>query len=78
MVLPAPQFSVKVNGVMDPLMFGYITEVVVDTNIFIPSMCTITLEDSMNTVGLTKFVDNALLYRLGAPLEVSAKTFDRK
>ncbi len=78
MVLPVPHFSVKINGVSDPTMYGYITETVVDTNVFMPSMCTITLEDKADTAGLLKFVDNALIYRLGAPMEVSTKTYNRQ
>lgn len=75
---PIPKFSVKINGVPDPTLFGYITEVVVDTNVFMPSMFTITLEDSADTVGLLKFVDNVLMYRLGAPVEISATVLHRQ
>ncbi len=75
---PIPKFFVTINGIPDPTIFGYISEVVVDTSIFMPTMFTITLEDKADIVGLLKFVDNVLLYRLGAPVTISVMTQNRK
>jgi uncharacterized protein involved in type VI secretion and phage assembly len=75
---PVPKFSVKINGIPDPTLFGYITEIVVDTNVFMPGMFTITLQDKADIVGLLKFVDNVLMFRLGAPVEISALITNRK
>lgn len=76
--IPIPQFLVTINGIPDPTIFGYITEIVVDTSVFMPSMFTITLQDKEDTAGLLKFVDNVLTYRLGAPVTISATISDRK
>ncbi len=76
--LPIPQFAVTINGIPDPTMFGFITEIVVDTSVFLPGMFTITLEDKGNHVGLLKFVDNVLQYRLGVPVTISVMVTDRK
>jgi uncharacterized protein involved in type VI secretion and phage assembly len=76
--IPIPQFLVTINGVPDPTIFGYITEIVVDTSVFMPSMFVITLQDKSDTSGLLKFVDNVLIYRLGAPVTISATVSDRK
>ena len=75
---PIPKFAVTINGVPDPTIFGYITEIMVDTSVFMPSMFTITLQDKADTAGLLKFVDNVLVYRLGAPVTISAMTTNRK
>ncbi|MEI7848472.1 MAG: VgrG-related protein [Chloroflexota bacterium] len=73
-----PKFKISINGIVDPIMHGYVTEVVVDQNIYMPSMFTITLEEKPNMVGLLKFVDNVIVFRLGAPVRISALVFNRK
>jgi uncharacterized protein involved in type VI secretion and phage assembly len=69
------KFSIKINGVpMPPIIYGDILEVVVDTDVFMPGMFTILLDDSPAVTGLPllKHTDNALLFRIGAKVEITA------
>ncbi len=69
------KFSIKINGVpMPPMIYGDILEIIVDTDVFMPGMFTILLGDTPVTAGLPalKHTDNALLFRIGAKVEISA------
>ena len=57
-----PQFSIKINGVQDPAWDADIVEIVVDTSVYLPAMCTILLRDQQLVPGLPAFshTDNML------------------
>ncbi len=59
---------------MSPTMYGDILEIVVDTDVFMPSMFTIVFNDSQAITGLPplKHTDNALMFRIGAKVTISA------
>lgn len=68
-----PEFSLKVNGIPNPALFGDVVEIVVDTTIFSASMFTIVIEEKPDIPGVLKHVDNILQFKLGASVEISAK-----
>lgn len=68
-----PEFSLKVNGIPNPDLFGDVVEIVVDTTIFSASMFTIVIEEKPDVPGVLKHVDNILQFKLGASVEISAK-----
>ncbi|MCP4142900.1 MAG: VgrG-related protein [Chloroflexi bacterium] len=67
------EFTVKISGISDPLLFGDIVEIVVDTNIYLPAMFTILIEDKQTLPGMPALThtDNALRFRIGAAVEIS-------
>jgi len=70
------ELSVKVDGVPLPgALFGDVLEITVDTDVFMPSMFTILLNDTPVVTGqpLLKHTDNALLFRIGCKVEITAK-----
>ncbi len=70
------EFSIKINGISLPgIIYGDILEITVDTDVFMPSMFTITLKDSpvVFSAPLLKHTDDILLFRIGASVEVIAK-----
>ena len=73
------KFKVKINYVpLPPNIYGNILEITVDTDVFMPSMFTLLINDSPTIVGqpLLTNTDNALLYRIGAAVEISATSDD--
>jgi uncharacterized protein involved in type VI secretion and phage assembly len=73
--MPA-EFKLKIDGVSDSDIFGNIYEIVVDTNVFLPGMFTILIEDDHVTTGLPalKYTDNMLKFRVGASVEIEAQS----
>jgi uncharacterized protein involved in type VI secretion and phage assembly len=69
------EFKLKIDGVSDSEIFGNIYEIVVDTNVFLPGMFTILIEDDQATPGLPalKYTDNMLRFRVGASVEIEAQ-----
>lgn len=68
---------VLVNGVpLPPNIYGDILEISVDTDVFMPSMFTILINDSPTIPGqpLLTMTDNALLFRIGAAVKISVTT----
>jgi len=68
-----PEFSVKINGIPDPTLFGDIVEIVVDTSVFSASMFTIVIEEKPDIPGIFTYTDNVARFRIGASVEISAK-----
>jgi phage protein D len=69
------KFSIKINGMpLLPTIYGDIIEIIVDTDVFMPGMFTILLDDTQVVADLPalKHTDNALLFRIGAKVEISA------
>ena len=65
----------KFNGIPDPLLTAHILEVVVDTNIFLPGMFTILLEDNIDIMlGTLRYGDDALKFRIGTEVAVVIET----
>jgi len=73
-----PQFSIKINGVQDPAWDADIVEIVVDTSVYLPAMCTILLRDQQLVPGLPAFshTDNMLAIRIGADVEIGFSVID--
>ncbi|HAE58796.1 MAG TPA: hypothetical protein DCG54_04615 [Anaerolineae bacterium] len=71
-----PEFSVKIDGVPNPAFFGDTVEIVVDTSVFMPGMFTIVIQEKPDIPGVFKYIDNALMYRLGASVEISSRVTD--
>ena len=71
----AQEFSIKISGISDPLLFGDVVEIVVDTNVYLPGMFSILIEDNQVLPGAPalKHTDNALRFRIGASVSISAK-----
>ena len=69
-----PEFSVKIDGIPNPALFGDLVEVVVDTSVFMPGMFTIVIQEKPDIPGVFKYIDNVLMFRLGAAVEISATT----
>ena len=70
------EVKIKLNGVqMLAPVFGNVLEVSVDTDVYLPSMFTILLDDTPTIVGqpLLKFTDDAVLLHIGAKVEISVK-----
>lgn len=68
------KFSVFVNGFpLPPNIYGDILEIVVDTDVFMPSMFTMLINDVPTIPGqpLLTMTDNALLFRIGATVKIS-------
>ena len=74
----AESFSVKINYVDISTFSGDLIEFVVDTNVFLPNMFTILLQDQVvePMTGALKYTDNQLLFKVGAPVEISVTTTD--
>lgn len=75
----ADKLKIKINKVpLPPNIYGSIIEITVDTDVFMPSMFTMVIDDSPTITGqpLLTNTDNALLYRIGAAVEVSATVDD--
>ena len=74
----AESFSVKINYVDISTFSGDLIEFVVDTNVFLPNMFTIMLQDQVvePLTGLLKYTDNQLLFKVGAPVEIAVTTTD--
>lgn len=72
-VIPPPEFMVTIDGVPNPALFGDTVEIVVDTSVFMPAMFTIVVEEKPDVPGVFKYIDNALMYRLGATVTISAR-----
>ena len=72
--MPA-KFHLKIDGISDSSLFGNIREIVVDTNIYLPSMFTIVIQDSPAIPGLPAltYTDNMLQFRVGASVEIEAE-----
>ena len=72
----AGEFTIKISGISDPFLFGDVVEVVVDTNVYLPGMFTILIEDKQAVPGLPALLhtDNALRFRIGASVKISAKS----
>jgi len=70
------KFSLKISGISDPFLFGDIVEIVVDTNVYLPGMFTILIEDKQALPGLPALMhtDNMLRFRIGASVEISAES----
>ncbi|MFO7583566.1 MAG: VgrG-related protein [Anaerolineales bacterium] len=73
-----PEFSVKIDQLPNPALFGDTVEVIVDTSAFMPSMFSITIQEKPDIPGIFPYIDNALMYRLGAGVEISAKISDHQ
>ena len=71
----AQEFTVKISGISDPMLFGDIVEIVVDTHVYLPDMFTILVADKQAVPGLPALMhtDNALRFRIGASVEISAQ-----
>ena len=66
---------IKINGVPDLLLTADIVEVVVDTNVYLPDMFTILIQDEIDVMlGTLKYGDNALQFSLGTPIEIIMET----
>ncbi len=75
--MPA-KFTLKIDGISDPELFGNIVEIVVDTNVFLTGMFTITIQDDQAVPGLPAltYTDNMLRFRVGASVEIQAESDD--
>jgi len=71
-----PEFSVKIDGIPNPALFGDTVEITVDTSVFMPSMFTIVIREKPDIPGVFLYIDNALMYRLGASVEISSRVID--
>lgn len=71
-------FSVKINYVDISTFTGDLIEFVVDSNVFLPTMFTLLLRDDVvePLTGALKYTDNQLLFKVGAPVEISVTTSD--
>jgi len=70
------ELSIKINGMTVPgALFGDVLEITVDTDVFMPGMFTILLDDTPAIQGqpLLKHTDNAILFQIGASVEISSK-----
>ena len=74
----AESFSVKINSIDISTFTGDLEEFVVDSNVFLPTMFTILLKDEVldPLTGALKYTDNQLLFKVGAPVEISVTTSD--
>jgi phage protein D/phage baseplate assembly protein gpV len=68
-----PEFSVKIDHLPNPALFGDTIEIIVDTSAFMPAMFSITIQEKPDIPGIFTYIDNALMYRLGAGVEISAQ-----
>ncbi|RLD08035.1 MAG: hypothetical protein DRI56_05965 [Chloroflexota bacterium] len=70
------KFTIKIGGMSDASLFGDVIEVVVDTNIYLPGMFTILIEDKQVVPGLPAltYTDNMLKFKIGTSVEISAET----
>jgi phage protein D/phage baseplate assembly protein gpV len=70
------KFSLKISGISDPFLFGDIVEIVVDTNVYLPGMFTILIEDKQAMPGLPALMhtDNMLRFRIGASVAIGAES----
>jgi phage protein D/phage baseplate assembly protein gpV len=75
-MIPPPELSFKIDGIPNPALFGDTVEVIVDTSVFMPGMFVIVVEEKPEIPGIYKYIDNALMFRLGARVEISAKAID--
>ena len=70
---------VQVGLVPDPGIFSDIIDVVVDTSVYLPGMCTITFEERLpEGVSLFEHIDNMVKYKIGTTVTVSVMTEDMK
>ena len=69
------KYSIKINKVDFATFFDDIVEIVVDTNIFLPSMFTMLVKDEF-VLGALKHTDNQIVFRVGAPVDISVTTTD--
>jgi hypothetical protein len=66
------KFLITINGVPDPMLSGDIVEVVVDTDVYLPAMFTILIQDTREPLtGLLKYTDDALRFQIGASVTIS-------
>jgi uncharacterized protein involved in type VI secretion and phage assembly len=74
----AESFSVKINFVDISTFTGDLVEFVVDSNVFLPTMFTLLLRDEVvePLTGALKYTDNQLVFKVGAPVEISVTTSD--
>lgn len=70
------KFTLKIGGVADPTLFGNVVEIVVDTNVYLPGMFTILIEDKQAVPGLPAltYTDNMLRFKIGTSVEIGAET----
>jgi uncharacterized protein involved in type VI secretion and phage assembly len=74
----AESLSVKINNVDISKFTGDLLEIVVDSHVFLPSMFTLLMNDSViePLSGALKYTDNQLIFRVGASVKISMKTTD--
>jgi uncharacterized protein involved in type VI secretion and phage assembly len=70
------KFTIKISGISDPFLFGDVVEIVVDTNVYLPGMFSILIEDKQAVPGLPALLhtDNVLRFRIGASVEIKVET----
>jgi uncharacterized protein involved in type VI secretion and phage assembly len=68
----AEKFVVSINMVPDPMLFGDILEVVIDTNVYLPTMFTVLIQDTREAItGVLKYTDNAAKFKIGDMVNIS-------
>jgi len=74
----AEKFSVKINHVDISIFTGDLLDFDVDTHVFLPTMFTLLLKDSVVDpfTGALKYTDNQVLFKVGAPVSISVTTTD--
>jgi uncharacterized protein involved in type VI secretion and phage assembly len=71
------KFVITIGGIPDPVMFAEIVEVVVDTNVFLPTMCTVTIKDTLDSKTNTLKYCDKTKFKIGAALKVSLLSTSR-
>jgi uncharacterized protein involved in type VI secretion and phage assembly len=70
-------FVVRILGVEDTLLKSNVVEVVVDTNVFLPTMFTVMLEDSADPIlGSLMYTDIDPRFSIGAQVSITFETID--
>lgn len=79
MVMPEfsePTFALKVNGVSKKELLADVLEIVVDTSVFMPSMFSILIQEKDWESDSLRYMDDPLLFFIGAMVEITAKAVD--
>ena len=69
------KFTLKFSGMSDSSLFGDVVEIVVDTNVYLPGMFTILIEDKQAVPGLPAlmYTDNMLKFKIGTSVEIGVE-----
>ncbi len=71
------KFKLKIVMLEDVMLSADVVEVVVDTNVFMPAMFTVIIQDDPDPyVGIMKYVDIDPRFKIGAPVSIGFETTD--